>query len=62
MTSVFEPRLTGKTVVMFIDFSFEDMEVMFPKMRLEEEGAQVIVAGSHAAGKVQRITVSRAQA
>ena len=46
----FTPRLTGKTVVMFVDFSFEDMEVMYPKIRLEEEGARVIVSGAHPAG------------
>lgn len=30
--ALFTPKLTGKTVVLFIDFSFEDMEVMYPKV------------------------------
>ena len=29
------------------DFQFEDLEVMYPKMRLEEEGATIVVCGSH---------------
>ena len=80
------PALEGKTVGIFVDFSFEDMEVcravqrrahflglktwvapcrsvaaceamtrllgqvMYPKMRLEEEGCVVLAIGSHAAG------------
>lgn len=43
----FLPKLVGKTVVIFIDFQFEDLEVMYPKIRLEEEGAKVIVCGIH---------------
>jgi len=37
-------------VAVFIDFAFEDMEVTYPAKRLEEEGAIVVVVGSHAAG------------
>ena len=48
--AAFPKRLTGKTIVIFVDFTFEDMEVMYPKMRLEEEGAKIIIAGSHPAG------------
>jgi hypothetical protein len=33
--------LEGKTVCMLIDYQYEDMEVQYPKVRLEEEGAQV---------------------
>ena len=44
------PRLDGKTVVIFCDFNFEDMEVMYPKIRLEEEGARCLVVGGHPAG------------
>ena len=29
------------TAVIFLDFSFEDLEVMYPKIRLEEEGWKV---------------------
>ena len=44
------PALAGRTVAIFIDFSFEDLEVTYPKVRLEEEGAKVILASSHPAG------------
>ena len=39
-------------VVIFCDFNFEDMEVMYPKIRLEEEKAKVLVVGAHPAGYV----------
>ena len=42
--------LLGKTVALFVDHKFEDMEVMYPKLRLEEEGATVLIVGIHAAG------------
>ena len=48
--AVFEPRLRGAKVALFIDYQFEDMEVMYPKLRLEEEGASVVVMGAHPAG------------
>ena len=35
-----------KKVAMFCDFKFEDLEVMYPKIRLEEEGVQVDVIDS----------------
>ncbi len=43
-------RLAGLRVALFCDFKFEDMEVLYPKMRLEEEGATVVVVGVHKAG------------
>ena len=43
-------RLEGLRVALFCDFKFEDMEVLYPKMRLEEEGATVHVCGVHPAG------------
>ena len=45
-----EPCLAGKKVAIFVDFSFEDLEVTYPKIRLEEEGAVVHVIGCHPAG------------
>jgi putative intracellular protease/amidase len=45
----FHPRLAGKTVVIFVDFQFEDLELMYPKIRLEEEGAKVVICGIHEA-------------
>ena len=35
---------------MLIDFSFEDMEVMYPKIRLAEDGVAVSIVGAHPAG------------
>ena len=35
---------------MFCDFKFEDLEVMYPKLRLEEEGVQVDIVGVHPKG------------
>src|SRR4051794_12129904 len=35
------------SVLMFIDSHFEDMEVMYPKYRLEEAGYRVVVAGPY---------------
>lgn len=43
--------LTGKKVLMFVDHVYEDLELWYPKLRLIEEGAKVIVAGPEA-GKV----------
>ena len=43
-------RLESKRIGIFIDFQFEDLEVTYPKIRLEEEGATVVVIGVHPAG------------
>ncbi len=37
-------RLQGKRVVILVEQGFEDLEFWVPRMRLEEEGAQVVVA------------------
>ena len=51
MSAAGRPRLlAGKRVCLFCDFNFEDMELMYPKMRLEEEGATVLVVGAHEKG------------
>lgn len=39
---------SGKRVLMFVDDVYEDLELWYPKLRLEEAGAQVIVAGPQA--------------
>ncbi len=36
-------RLKGKRVVVLVDEGFEDLEFWVPRMRLEEEGAEVVV-------------------
>jgi protease I len=42
--------LAGKTIGLICDFSYEDLEVHYPKLRLEEEGAKVVVIGGHPKG------------
>ena len=37
--------LDGKKVLMFVGEMFEDLELMYPKLRLIEEGAVVVLAG-----------------
>jgi hypothetical protein len=34
----FTPRLSGCRVAIFVDFTFEDLEVMYPKIRCEKVG------------------------
>lgn len=54
-------RLQGKTVLIFAAPQFEDLELLYPKIRLEEEGASVIVAGlgerTYAGKKGHSVTV-----
>jgi protease I len=38
--------LTGKTVLIFAGPLYEDLELWYPKIRLEEEGARTVVAGT----------------
>jgi protease I len=38
--------LTGKTILFFAGPLYEDLELWYPKIRLEEEGARTIVAGT----------------
>jgi protease I len=37
------PRLTGKKVVMIVANEFEDIELLYPILRLSEEGADIVV-------------------
>lgn len=37
--------LTGTTVLVFVGPQYEDLELWYPRIRLEEEGAQTVVAG-----------------
>ncbi len=39
-------KLKGKKILMFVDEIYEDLELWYPKLRMKEEGAEVIVAGS----------------
>lgn len=41
-------KLQGKRILMFVDHIYEDLELMYPKYRLIEEGALVVVAGPRA--------------
>jgi protease I len=38
-------RLSGKSVLFFVGPQYEDLELWYPKIRLEEEGATTLVAG-----------------
>ena len=38
--------LSGKTVLVFAGPLYEDLELWYPKIRLEEEGARTVVAGT----------------
>lgn len=42
--------MAGKTIGIFCDFNFEDLEVTYPRIRLAEEGAKIVVIGGHPAG------------
>ena len=42
--------MASRRMAIFIDFKFEDLEVMYPKIRLEEEGVEVHVVGVHPKG------------
>ena len=37
--------LSGKRILMFVGEIYEDLELWYPKYRLEEEGAEVVLAG-----------------
>jgi len=39
--------LDGKKVIVFIDEGYDDLEFWYPKIRLTEEGAEVVVAGKN---------------
>lgn len=38
-------QLTGKRILIFVGEDYEDLELQYPKYRLREAGAQVVVAG-----------------
>jgi protease I len=42
------PSLQGKRILMFVDDIYEDLELWYPKLRLIEAAAQVVVAGPRA--------------
>lgn len=41
-------RLSGKRILCFVGDIYEDLELWYPKLRLEEEGAEVVLAGPEA--------------
>lgn len=45
--------LEGKRLLCFVEHIYEDLELWYPKLRLEEAGARVTVAGSEAHVKYQ---------
>ncbi len=42
-------KLKGQKILMFVDHMYEDLELLYPKYRLIEEGAEVVVAGPQCA-------------
>ena len=46
-------RIEGKRILMFVEDLYEDLELWYPKIRLTEAGAQVVVAAPQK-GKVYR--------
>lgn len=40
--------MSSKSVLIFLEEAYEDMELMYPKYRLEEAGYKVVLAGSKA--------------
>jgi protease I len=40
-------KLSGKTVAIIVAHEFEDIELLFPLLRLSEEGAEILVAPVH---------------
>jgi hypothetical protein len=51
--------LNGKTVLFFAGPLYEDLELWYPKIRLEEEGAKTVVAGTGEKTKLLQLTVMR---
>jgi protease I len=37
--------MNGRKILVFVDDTYEDLELWYPKLRLEEEGFSVVVAG-----------------
>lgn len=48
MQNMSDRPLAGKRVLMFVGDSYEDLELWYPKLRLIEAGAEVVVAGAQA--------------
>ena len=42
------PSLSGKSFLVFVGEDYEDLELWYPKLRLEEAGAKVVLAGIEA--------------
>ena len=40
-------QLTGKKVVIIVAHEFEDIELLYPVLRLSEEGAEIVVVPVH---------------
>lgn len=45
-----ENNLSGRNILMFVGDEYEDLEVWYPKLRLNEAGAHVTLAGSGPVG------------
>ncbi|CAM3826153.1 hypothetical protein GCM10009865_26730 [Aeromicrobium ponti] len=47
-------RLKGRKILSLVDYDFEDLELWYPILRLQEEGADVHLTGEHANEKYIR--------
>ncbi|MEM9660125.1 MAG: type 1 glutamine amidotransferase domain-containing protein [Planctomycetota bacterium] len=43
--------LTNRRLLTFVDDVYDDLELWYPKLRFEEEGAEVVIAGPQAGGR-----------
>lgn len=50
-------RLSNKKICIFADFSYEDLEIHYPMIRLQEEGATITIVGTHPAGTKYMVCV-----
>ena len=41
-------KLDNKKILMFVEDIYEDLELLYPRLRMTEEGAEVVVAGPEA--------------
>jgi len=54
--------MAEKSLLIFVEDGYEDMELMYPKYRLEEAGYRVVVAGPKAGPSILANTATPARA
>lgn len=48
-----EQPLSGQSILIFAGDAYEDLELWYPKLRMEEAGAQVVLAGAEAGARYE---------